>query len=500
MLCAQRRASIRLGGFLKNIIFQFKDMNIKITKISDIKFGRRNRGYNFAKVKELAQSIEEIGLLHPIIIDADDNLIAGLHRLEAANVLGWEVIPASVIEVSVLEKEIAEIDENLIRAELTELEKADLLCRAKAIYELRHPESKRLEKVKHNLKQYSTDATIISESEKNNDNTGFTDYAAVKLDKAQSSIRQSLQISKTITPEVKELIKNTPIADNKTELLSLAHIEPEKQLEVVGILKNGNAKKVKEAIYQVRKDKFQSSLKKADMATATADSMLADIEVSQGDIFQLGNNILICGDNTDPAVIEYLRQFYFSFCFADPPYNLKIADYDKEHFIWGQDYVENLSDVVAVIPGAMSLQLFMKATCMNYRWALCTHFKNLHSGSPVGYTHFYITLIFSGLKSIHRNTKDFISLSLPNIPEGDKNIAKYRQKPAAYLTWLIEMFSNKGGLVLDIFAGSGQTLMVCEVLGRKCVTVEILPEMVRAIIHRFENKFGIKALKLTHCK
>ncbi len=472
-------------------------MQITIKKIQDIKVGQRNRGYSPAKVKELAESIKEIGLLHPIAIDEDNILIAGLHRLEAANMLGWDEIPCSVVKLSEEDTELAEIDENLIRAELTELEKADLFCRAKELYELRHPKSTRLEKVKHNLKQYSTDATIISDSEKNNDNTGFTDYAAVKLDKAQSSIRQSLQISKTITLEVKELIKNTPLADNKTELLSLARIEPEKQLEVVGILKNGNAKKVKEAIYQVRRDEFTASIRKAEQATNRTDlGISTEVEVFPGDVFRLGENILICGDNTDPAVIEYLRQFHFSLCFADPPYNLGVADYDKGNFVWTQDYLTEISDIVAVTPGINNIPFFLKKTQMAYCWLLICHAKNLQSGCAIGYTHYYPIFLFTNLRVVNFGIKDFFAITLPPMPETDRDIAFKRQKPAGLLTYLINSFTREGDLILDPFAGSGQTLMVSEALGRKCVTVEILPEMVRKIINRYEGKFKIKAAKI----
>jgi DNA modification methylase len=82
------------------------------------------------------------------------------------------------------------------------------------------------------------------------------------------------------------------------------------------------------------------------------------------------------------------------------------------------------------------------------------------------------------------------------MPDEDREIANKRQKPAGLLTYMFNGFTKQGDLILDPFAGSGQTLMVCEALGRKCITVEIIPEMVRAIINRFENKFGIKAIKI----
>lgn len=470
-------------------------MEIRVIKISDIKISDRNRKFNADKANELAKSIEKIGLLQPIVIDNNYNLIVGLHRLEAcARILGWEDIPCQIVYFDELNSEIAEIDENLIRADLLVLERADLLARRQEIYELSHPETKAgvsqalamHRHLGHNVTEF------ISAT------PAFAKNIAGRANVSERKIRQEIQISKNILPEIKNIIGNTNLADSKVDLINLCRLEGNIQKEVVNKIQKGEANKVKDALYLVKKENINRQFAKAEQATAQADIGIIsnNIELSAGDVFKLGNHILICGDNNDPAVKEYLRQFHFALAFADPPYNLGLADYDKGNFVWTQDYIENLSDVVAVIPGTMSLQSFMKATCMNYRWALCTHFKNLHSGSPVGYTHFYITLIFSRLKSIHSNTKDFISLTLPNMPEEDKSIAKYRQKPAAYLSWLFEIFTTENDLVLDPFAGSGQTVLICEAMGRKCITVEIIPEMVRAIINRFENKFGIKAIKI----
>ena len=205
---------------------------------------------------------------------------------------------------------------------------------------------------------------------------------------------------------------------------------------------------------------------------------------------------MICGDNTDPAVIEYLRQFHFSLCFADPPYNLGIADYDRAEFMWAQDYLMEISDIVAVTPGINNIEFFLKNTAMAYKWLAICHVKNLKSGCAIGYTHYYPIFLFSDLKSVNFGIKDLFTIALSPLPESDKDIAFKRQKPAGLLTYFLNSFTGKGDFILDPFAGSGQTLIVCEALGRKCVTVEILPEMVRAIIHRFENKFGIKAVKI----
>ena len=81
------------------------------------------------------------------------------------------------------------------------------------------------------------------------------------------------------------------------------------------------------------------------------------------------------------------------------------------------------------------------------------------------------------------------------MPESEKEIAKNRQKPAVYLTWLVESFTKEGDLILDPFVGSGNIILVAEILKRKCIAVEILPEMCGEIIKRFKQKFPDREVK-----
>ena len=87
-------------------------------------------------VRELADSISAVGLLNPITVDRDYILIAGLHRLEAAKLLGWAEIECNVSSLEGLQAELAEIDENFVRADLETLEFGKLLLRRKEIYTL----------------------------------------------------------------------------------------------------------------------------------------------------------------------------------------------------------------------------------------------------------------------------------------------------------------------------------------------------------------------------
>lgn len=72
----------------------------------------------------LAESMREIGLLHPITITVSGVLVSGRHRLEAARMLGWKEIDAFVVEDDELKNRLLEIDENLKRLDLTVWEQA----------------------------------------------------------------------------------------------------------------------------------------------------------------------------------------------------------------------------------------------------------------------------------------------------------------------------------------------------------------------------------------
>ena len=50
-------------------------------------------------IDALAQSIEEIGLLHPVVVTQHGRLLASQRRLEACKLLGWDTIPVTVMEV-----------------------------------------------------------------------------------------------------------------------------------------------------------------------------------------------------------------------------------------------------------------------------------------------------------------------------------------------------------------------------------------------------------------
>ena len=96
--------------------------------VDAVDVGDRLRSINPEKVAALAESIDAIGLQQPILVWSPDDdtldLVAGLHRLEAVKKLGWEEIDCIFVDMNDLDRQLWEIDENLCRADLTDLQRA----------------------------------------------------------------------------------------------------------------------------------------------------------------------------------------------------------------------------------------------------------------------------------------------------------------------------------------------------------------------------------------
>jgi ParB family chromosome partitioning protein len=100
-------------------------MHVLQAKIEEIIIKKRVRK-NLGDIGSLMKSMKTYGLLNPIIINPNNELIAGHRRLEAARRLGWETITAAVMSKNdELQKLELEIEENLHRRNLTPDELAE---------------------------------------------------------------------------------------------------------------------------------------------------------------------------------------------------------------------------------------------------------------------------------------------------------------------------------------------------------------------------------------
>jgi len=178
----------------------------------------------------LKKSIQDVGLLQPIVISKENVLIAGNHRLQAFKELGYDKIPVVIKDVDQMKAEMMEIDENLIRYQLSPLEVSKQLKQRKEIYEILHPNSTLEVITMENLSKRNNFApkenTISSEK-------SFTQDVAEKTGQSQRSVQQSLQIANNLTDEAVDRIKGTKLENNKTALLEIARIAPEEQVAKV---------------------------------------------------------------------------------------------------------------------------------------------------------------------------------------------------------------------------------------------------------------------------
>ena len=99
-------------------------------------------GVSADTVRRLVASIGDVGLLHPVILTPESELIAGRKRIAAFVELGLTHIEARIATLGMLEREVAEIDENMIRRHLPVLERGRQLVRRKELYEALHPEAR----------------------------------------------------------------------------------------------------------------------------------------------------------------------------------------------------------------------------------------------------------------------------------------------------------------------------------------------------------------------
>jgi ParB family chromosome partitioning protein len=93
-------------------------------KISEIKIGNRFRK-DLGEIHTLADSIKEIGLLQPPVINENKELIAGARRIEACKLLGWDEIAVTIVNLNDIIK--GEFHENVVRKDFTMSERVAIL-------------------------------------------------------------------------------------------------------------------------------------------------------------------------------------------------------------------------------------------------------------------------------------------------------------------------------------------------------------------------------------
>ena len=232
-----------------------------------------------------------------------------------------------------------------------------------------------------------------------------------------------------------------------------------------------------------------------------------------GDIWQLGEHRLICGDSTDVAVIDRLMDgVKADMVFTDSPYGINAVNDDGVCVAYGDNHVAQRGKYAKVIgddtteTAQQAYDIYSQLCDKMILWG-GNYFLDFLPPSD-GW------LIWdkrgeSGIRntfadgemawcSFHTPVRIYHQLWNGMIREGEHEKRVHpTQKPIRMLSEILQDFTNEGDIILDVFGGSGSTLIACEQTGRTCYMAELSPEYVDVIIARWEKLTGNKAVLLT---
>ena len=258
-------------------------MDIREISLASIRVPPGHRSFSDARVRELADSILEVGLLEPIGVDESRALVYGRHRMEAMRLLGRSSIHAVVLTLDGMKAEMATIDENILRVSLTEAQYGKALKRRKELYEALHPETR------HGGKPGRTDGKRGKiKSDKLSSLISFAADTAAKTGTSRRTVERSVALAEKLDDQAVDELGEHPVANSKTELKKLAELPADEQRAVVKKLTSGKAQSVSHAVTgkpprkkAKRKPKAKNSTKSSqsddDKAMDTVEKLMRDV-------------------------------------------------------------------------------------------------------------------------------------------------------------------------------------------------------------------------------
>lgn len=271
----------------------------------------------------------------------------------------------------------------------------------------------------------------------------------------------------------------------------------------------------------------------------------------RGDIYKLGEHFLICGDATNGDDIKKIANpDGVDLVVTDPPYNVDYVGKTKDklkikndsfedeefftflekafenikhflkpggaYYIWKADSKKSVfSEVLKKVGIEEKQNLIWVKNCLvlgrqDYHWK---HEPCLY-GWKEGAAHYFIdeftnTTVYDDAPNLARMSKeelkDYVKTLLSVIEDRTTILREDKpsssrlhptMKPVPLIAKQIKNSSRKGEIVLDIFGGSGTTLIACEQTGRKARLVELDPVYCDVIVKRWEEFTGEKAVKI----
>jgi len=180
----------------------------------------------------LADSIEKVGLINPIRVRASGvgfEVVAGSHRLQAVDSLGWHEVPCLVVADDDLHAELAMIDENLCRAELSPAERGAQTARRKAIYLELHPQTAHGGDRSSEHQGSSRQLGDLKSVNENNPIDRFTAETAAATGRSERAVQRDAERGEKVIPEALDIVRGTKI-DTGAYLDKLKRLPPNEQV------------------------------------------------------------------------------------------------------------------------------------------------------------------------------------------------------------------------------------------------------------------------------
>ena len=263
-----------------------------------------------------------------------------------------------------------------------------------------------------------------------------------------------------------------------------------------------------------------------DHEEKTADGLIDDDEipeakeskVKRGDIWKLGKHRVMCGDSTSSDdVAKLMNGEKADMVFTDPPYGISFEDNagnkikndnlnDEKLIIFNNQWQENAFLVSANNCFLLVWQSPRKFHLLDYigSWRffrLITMYKSNRISFPHGAwinkTEPCCVFAKGKPKPTEENyLDDCYVYKHDKESHDDSNVGHPTPKPVKMIIEHITACIKKNQLALDLFGGSGSTLMACEKTNRKCNIMELDEKYCDVIIERWEQFTGLKAEKI----
>lgn len=366
-----------------------------------------------------------------------------------------------------------------------------------------------VDKVAASIKEFGFNVPLVLD----NDNviiTGHTRYKAskkLKLDEVPCIYAEHL------TPAQ---VKAYRIADNKVAEYStwnddLLSIEIEQLHELDFSLDNLGFESLEiESLFDEPKEESIASEDNFDI------ELPKEPNAKLGDLYKLGNHFLMCGDSTNIDDVQKLTgETKIDLFITDPPYNVAYEGGTKDKLTIKNDNMKNddfrnfltnafyaadsvmKSGAVFYIWHADSEGYNFRGACNDVNWKVrqCLIWnKNSMVMGRQDY-HWKHEPCLYGWKdgACHLWASDRKQTTILNFDKPLRNAEHPTMKPIALFDYQIQNNTKKEDTVLDLFAGSGTTLIACEQNGRISYNMEVDPKYVDVIIKRWETLTGEKA-------